>query len=293
MQKKEIWGFLHDYFYIIVGVLMYVVGYSWFMLPYGITSGGMGGVAAIIYYATGFPAQYGYLLINVLLLAVAIFIMGWRFTARTLMANFIIAILMGVAQEMIRLDDGTLHKLAGDEMFMACVLAGAFEGVGLALVFHGGGSTGGSDIIASCINKYRDIQLGIVMLLLDLVIVGSSYFVFHDVERMVVSYVAMFISMTVLDYVLNMANQSIQITIISSKYETIANTVNQQMDRGVTVLNGMGWYSKEERSVLLIMSKRREKNKIMRLVRSVDPNAFVTVSNVEGVFGEGFDKIKN
>lgn len=293
MQKKEIWGFLHDYFFIVVGVIMYVIGYSWFMLPYGITSGGMGGVAAIIYYATGFPAQYGYLLINVLLLTVAIFIMGWRFTARTLIANLIIAVLMGVAQEMIRLDNDTLQKLTGDELFMACVLAGAFEGVGLALVFHGGGSTGGSDIIASCINKYRDVQLGIVMLLLDLFIVGSSYLVFHDVERMVVSYVAMFISMTVLDYVLNMANQSIQITIISSKHEIIANKVNQELDRGVTVLHGMGWYSKEERSVLLIMSKRREKNFIMRMVRSVDPNAFVTVSNVEGVFGEGFDKIKN
>lgn len=293
MEKKELLGYLHDYFFMAVGIILYVIGYSWFMLPYGITSGGMGGVAAIIFYATGFPAQYGYFMINVLLLIVAVFIMGWRFTTRTLIANFVIALLMGVAQQLISADDGTLTKLAGNELFMACVLAGAFEGIGLALVFHGGGSTGGSDIIASCINKYRDIQLGMIMFMLDIFIVGSSYFVLHDAERMVVSYVAMFISMTVLDYVLNMANQSIQITIISSKHEIIANRVNKELDRGVTVLNGMGWYSKEERSVLLIMTKRREKNYIMRMVRSVDPRAFVTVSNVEGVFGEGFDKIKN
>ncbi|MCQ2223653.1 MAG: YitT family protein [Bacteroidaceae bacterium] len=292
MEKKDILGLIRDYGFMLFGIVLFVIGYSCFMLPYEITSGGMGGVAAIIFYATGFPAQYSYFIINVLLLTIAFKIMGWRYTARTLVANMVIAFGMGVAQEVIRADDGTLTKLVGDELFMACVIAGLFEGVGLAFVFQAGGSTGGTDIIASCVNKYRDIQLGRVMILLDLFIVASNYFIFGNLERVVVGYMVMFISMMVLDYVLNMANQSVQFTIISEHYEEIADAVNRHMDRGVTVLNGSGWYSKEERRVLLILAKKREKQRIMQLIRYKDPNAFLSVSNVEGVFGEGFDKIK-
>lgn len=283
---------IRDYAFMAVGIVFFTIGYACFMLPYEITSGGMGGVAAIIYYSTGFPAQYGYFLINLALLSVALWIMGWRYTTRTLIANIVISFAIGICTELIMEPDGTLRKLVGEEMFMACVLAGCFEGMGLALVFQSGGSTGGSDIIASCVNKYRDMQLGRIMLLLDLIIVGCGYFVFHDVEKMLVGYVVMFISMTVLDYVLNSANQSVQFNIVSTKFEEIANAVSTQVPRGVTVLNGTGWYSKEERSVLFILAKKREKSIIMNLIRHIDPNAFVSVSNVEGVFGEGFDKMK-
>lgn len=292
MGKKDIVGVIRDYAFMMLGVILFSVGYGCFMLPYEITSGGMGGVAAIIYYATGFPAQYSYFLINVVLLSIAFKIMGWRYTARTLIANLVISFCMGLAQEFIREPDGSLAKLVGDELFMACVLAGLFEGVGLAFVFQSGGSTGGTDIIASCVNKYRDIQLGRIMILLDFFIVGSNYFVFHSAERTLVGFLVMFISMMVLDYVLNMANQSVQFTIISEHYEEIADSVNKHMDRGVTVLDGSGWYSKEKRHVLLILAKKREKQRIMQLVHYMDPNAFLSVSNVEGVFGEGFDRIK-
>lgn len=292
MGRKDIAGMIRDYGFMGLGILFFVVGYCCFMLPYQITSGGMGGVSALIYYATGFPAQYSYFIINIGLLAIAFKIMGWRYTARTLVANFVIAFAMGVVQEIIREPDGTLPRLVGEELFMACVIAGVLEGVGLALVFQSGGSTGGTDIIASCVNKYRDIQLGRVMLLLDLVIVASSYFITRSGEKLVVGYMVMFVSMMVLDYVLNMANQSVQFTIISEHYEEIADSVNKHIDRGVTVLNGSGWYSKEERRILLILAKKREKQRIMQLVRYKDPNAFISVSNVEGVFGEGFDKIK-
>ena len=293
IDKKNIWGMLEDYAMMLVGLIFYTIGYACFMLPYEITSGGMGGVAAVIFYATGFPAQYSYFLINLVLLSLAFWVMGWRYTARTLIANIVISFAIGLAQEFIKLPDGSLQKLVGDERFMACVLGGCFEGIGLAIVFHAGGSTGGTDIIASCVNKYRDIQLGTVMLLIDLVIVGSSYFVFHDIQMMLIGYVCMFISMNVLDFVFNSANQSVQIMVISNQYEKIANEVNATMDRGVTVLNGEGRYSKEERHVLLILAKKRERSNIMRLIRSVDHSAFVSVSNVEGVFGEGFDRIKN
>lgn len=292
MNRQDVWGMLRDYVIMLLGIIIFTIGYTCFMLPYEITSGGMGGVAAFIYYSTGFPAQYGYLLINIVLLSVAFWIMGWRYTARTLAANIIMSLAIGVAQEFIRQEDGTLARLVGDELFMACVLAGVFEGLGLALVFQSGGSTGGTDIIASCVNKYRDIQLGRIMLFIDLIIVSSSYFVFHSGEKMLVGYIVMFISMMLLDYILNMANQSVQFTIISEHYQEIADAVNRRMLRGVTVLHGAGWYSKEERHVLLILAKKREKQGIMRLIRVTDPTAFLSVSNVEGVFGEGFDTIK-
>lgn len=283
---------IKDYALMIVGIVFYVIGYTCFMLPYEIVSGGMGGVAAMIFYATGFPAQYGYFLINCVLLSLAFYVMGWRYTTRTLIATIIISVAIGFAQDFIIQEDGTLRQIVGSEVFMACVLAGCFEGLGLAIVFQAGGSTGGTDIIASCVNKHRDMQLGRIMLFVDIFIVSSSYLVVGDIQKTLIGFVALFISMTVLDYVLNSANQSVQFTIISDHFEDIAEAIANKVERGVTVLNGEGWYSKESRSILLILAKKREKQRIMRIVRNIDHHAFVSVSNVEGVFGEGFDKIK-
>ena len=175
---------------------------------------------------------------------------------------------------------------------MASVIGGLMEGLGLAVIFLAGGSTGGTDIIASCVNKYRDISLGRILLSLDIIIVGTSYFLSRNLETMVVGYVTMFISMNFLDFVINGARQSVQFTIISKKHEEIAQQIAEQVERGVTIIYGEGWYSKEKRNVLLVMAKRHESRRIFALIRQIDNNAFVTMSNVEGVFGEGFDKIK-
>lgn len=283
---------ISDYTRLIFGVLLYAGGYSCFMLPYKIVSGGMGGVSALIFFKTGFPAQYCYFIINMVLLLFAWRVMGFRYVFRTVSATALITLAMGYFQELVTQDDGTLMKLVGEDRFMAIVIGGCIEGLGLATVFQAGGSTGGTDIIASCVNKYKDIQLGRTMLYLDLIIVSSSYFIQHNIEDMVVGYCTMFIAMYMLDHMMNLANQSVQFTIISSKYEEIADMVNQKIMRGVTMLHGEGWYSKEERPVLIIMAKKREKSAILQVVQATDPSAFVTVSNVEGVFGEGFDQIK-
>lgn len=286
------WNMISDYIRLIFGVLLYAGGYSCFMLPYKIVSGGMGGVSALIFFKTGFPAQYCYFIINMVLLLFAWRVMGFRYVFRTISATALITLAMGYFQELVTQDDGTLMKLVGEDRFMAIVIGGCIEGLGLATVFQAGGSTGGTDIIASCVNKYKDIQLGRTMLYLDLIIVSSSYFIQHNIEDMVVGYCTMFIAMYMLDHVMNLANQSVQFTIISSKYEEIADMVNQKIMRGVTMLHGEGWYSKEERPVLIIMAKKREKSAILQVIQATDPSAFVTVSNVEGVFGEGFDQIK-
>lgn len=287
---------IKDYALILAGLLIYVVGFTWFMLPYNITSGGVGGVAALIYYATGFHAEYSYFIINMGLLLIALRYMGFSYSLRTIVATLLVSLSIGLLQNLITVTgpDGKqeLMKLVGEQKFMACVIGGLLEGLGLAIVFMAGGSTGGTDIIASCINKYHNISLGRVMLFLDIAIISCSYFIFHDIETMVIGYLTMIIAMNFLDYVINGARQSVQFTIISERYDEIAQAVCDEVERGVTVLNGQGWYSKEKREVLIVMAKKQESRHIFQLIRRIDQNAFVSMSNVEGVFGEGFDKIK-
>lgn len=302
MLKSSVFQSAYDYAQILLGLIIYSVGFTCFMLPYNITSGGVSGICALIFYATGFPPNITYLIINGGLIILAAYVMGLRYCVRTIIATLVISTLIGCAQSLITYTgpDGQQHllKLAGEETFMACVIGGLMEGLGLALVFMAGGSTGGTDIIASCVNKYKDISLGRMMLYLDLVIISSGYFVFRNepgvdpFATMVTGYVTMFISMNFLDYIINGRRQSVQFTIISQHDEEIARRIAEDLERGVTVLYGEGWYSHERRRVLLVMARKTESRRIFHLIHRIDARAFVTMSNVEGVFGEGFDKIK-
>ncbi len=287
---------MRDYAQMLLGLLSYSVGFTCFMLPYDITSGGVSGVSALIYYSTGFNASYSYLIINVALLLLALRVMGWRYSIRTVVATLLVSLMIGLLQELItvRGDDGEeqLLRLAGDEKFMAAAIGGLMEGLGLAFVFLAGGSTGGTDIIASCINKHHNISLGRLMLYLDITIISSSFLIFHNIQTTVIGYITMLISMNFLDYIVNGARQSVQFIIISKRHEEIASAVSSVVDRGSTVLEGQGWYTKERRPVLLIMARRRESRQIFRLINNIDPDAFVSMSSVAGVFGEGFDVIK-
>lgn len=290
------WLLLRDYLQMFLGTLIYTVGYTCFLLPYKIVSGGVTGVSTLVFYITGFPAGNTYFIINVVLLLMAMRVLGWRYLVRTVIVTLLVSSAISLMQTQLTEvgPDGTpmLMHILGEQKFMACVIGAFFEGLGLAVIFLAGGSTGGTDIIASAINKYWDISLGRLLLMLDIVIIGSSYIIGHELETMVVGYLAMFISTNFLDYVINSARRSVQFIIISERYEKIAEEVNTRLERGVTVLAGEGFYSKEKRQVLLILAKRYESRSIFQLIKSIDPRAFVSMSNVEGVFGEGFDKIK-
>lgn len=295
LANFKLWQMSKDYVLMFMGIVVYVVGYVYFLLPYQLISGGVNGISTLIYYTTGFQPSYTYLIINCFLLLLGAKVMGWRYCLRTIVATLIISFLIGLLQEQITTVDATgthLMKIVGDQKFMACVIGGLIEGLGLAMVFLSGGSTGGTDIIASSINKYWDISLGRLMLSLDLAIIGCSYFISRNIETMVVGYLTMLIAMNFLDYVINGVRQSVQFIIVSEKHDEIATEVNQKMDRGVTVLYGEGFYSKEKRQVLLILAKKHESRGIFQLIRQIDSKAFVSMGNVEGVFGEGFDKIK-
>lgn len=290
------WQLARDYLQMLFGVVIYTVGYTVFLLPYKIVTGGVTGVSTMVYYLTGFPAGNTYFIINALLLLLAARVLGWRYLVRTVIVTVLVSGAIGLLQTQLTevAPDGTesLMHILGEQKFMACVIGALLEGGGLAVVFLAGGSTGGTDIIASSVNKYWDISLGRMLLLLDIFIVGSSYIIGNSLESLVVGYSAMLISIMFLDYVVNVARQSVQFIIISKNYQEIAEEVNTRLDRGVTVLYGEGFYSKEKRQVLLILAKRYESRSIFQLIRRVDPQAFVSMSNVEGVFGEGFDTIK-
>ena len=301
MKFKDIigpspWLLIRDYLQMLLGTVIYTIGYTTFLLPYKIVSGGVSGVSTIFFYLTGFPAGNTYLIINVFLLLMAMRILGWRYLIRTVIVTLLISSAIGILQTQLTeiAADGTprLIHILGEQKFMACVIGAFFEGLGLAIIFLAGGSSGGTDIIASSINKYWDISLGRLLLMCDIIIIGFSYFIERNIETVVVGYLAMFISTNFIDYVINSARRSVQFIIISKHYAEIAEEVNTRLERGVTVLSGEGFYSKEKRQVLLILAKRYESRSIFQLIKRLDPQAFVSMSNVEGVFGEGFDMIK-
>lgn len=289
---KHFLPLVKDYVYIVIGLIIYAVGFTCFMLPYEITSGGVSGISGLIYYSTGFNAAFSYLIINVFLMLIAWKTMGWQYCLRTLFATLVITFLIDYGQTLITGESGEMMKIIGEQKFMACVLGGCLEGLGLGLTFLAGGSTGGTDIIASAINKHHSISLGRLLLIMDIVIVSCNWVVIHDIETLVVSYSTMFVSMNMVDYVINGARQSVQFMIISDRYEAIATRISNELERGCTVMEANGWYSKQRKPVLLVMAKKYERRDIYRIIHHEDPDAFVTMSNVEGVFGEGFDKIK-
>jgi uncharacterized membrane-anchored protein YitT (DUF2179 family) len=296
LTKAAVWEMCKNNLLMLAGILIYVISYVYFLLPYQLISGGMNGIATLIYYTLGFHPSITYLVMNVFLIIIGAKIMGWNYCVKTVLAIGIISFLINLFQQGITTVDAQgneqLMHIVGDQKFMACVIGALMEGLGLALVFLSGGSTGGIDIIASSINKYWNISMGRLMFCIDLAIIGSSYFIFHNLETMVVGYLTMLMSMFFLDYITNGLRQSVQFIIVSDKYEEIATQVNQKMERGVTVLYGEGFYSKEKRQVLLILAKKFESRALFALIRQIDPRAFVSMGNVEGVFGEGFDKIK-
>ena len=285
--RRKMWNELKDYLMIALGMIMYGIGWTVFLLPNDITTGGVPGIASVVYFAIGLPVQYVYFSINVLLLILAVWQLGWKFSIKTVFAVLVLTFFLSVIQQATQ---GL--TLLHDQPFMACVLGASFCGSGIGIAFSSNGSTGGTDIIAAIINKYRDITLGRVMLICDLIIITSSYFVLRDWEKVVYGYVTLYICSFVLDQVVNSARQSVQFFIISDKYEEIGHRINVYPHRGVTVVNATGFYSGREQKMLFVLAKKRESGIIFRLIKEVDPHAFVSQSAVIGVYGEGFDKIK-
>ena len=291
-----------DYFNITLGLMLYTFGFTIFLLPYQIVTGGVTGLAAVIYYGTNIPIYLSYFVINVILLALALKILGLKFMLKTIYAIFMLSFMLAVAQDWATGPTGELTQVLGEgQDFMSLVIGCCCTGLSLAIVFLNNGSTGGTDIIAAVVNKYHNISLGRVLIFVDFIIVGSSFFVFDAkpgyetidaVRKVVFGLCTMVIENLMLDYVMNARRESVQFLIFSKKCQEIANAIGMQMDHGVTILDGHGWYTGQEMKVLCILAKKNESTYIFRIVKIIDPNAFVSQSSVIGVYGEGFDEMK-
>ena len=293
IKNEVIWNEVKDYFFITLGLMLYAFGWTVFLLPYEIVTGGVTGIAAIIFYATRLPIEYSYFTINAILLLIALKILGWRFMMKTIYAIFMISILLWAAQQLIIQPDGSFKQVLGEgQDFMSLIIGCSMTGLSLAIVFLHNGSTGGTDIVAACVNKFYNLSLGQVLIVVDLIIIGSCIPIFGDWRKIVFGLCTMVIENFVLDYVMNARRESVQFMIFSNKYQEIANAIGTQMNHGVTILDGHGWYTGQKRKVQCILAKKRESVQIFRLIKMIDPNAFVSQSSVIGVYGEGFDPIK-
>ena len=280
---------------ITLGLIIYAFGWVFFLLPFKLVSGGTAGIGAIIQYATGFPMQYTYFIINVGLLFIAVKELGIRFCLKTIYAVFALTFSLELVQELLYSFNFDALSLLGQEAtFEASIIGACFCGMGIGICFVNGGSTGGTDIIAAIINKYRDVSLGRVIMYIDVAVVVSSGFIFgsSEVSKVFYGLITLLISSTMLDYVVNSNRRLVQFLIFSKKYDEISEYITKEMHRGVTLLNGVGYYTKEDTKVIVTMMRATEAVEVFRIVHEIDPCAFITQSRVSGVYGAGFDKIK-
>lgn len=285
---KSIYRTVRDYAIIAIAMIMGVIGLNLFLVPNEITMGGTMGVAEIVYWGTGIQTQYTYFVINAALLIAALKVLGWRFYVKTVYAVVVFTVASSVFQW---LGFANVHLLA-DQKFMACIVGGVFMGTSVGLGLSAGGSTGGSDVVAAMIHKYRDVSLGHIILFCDLTIITSSYVVLHDWEKVLYGYVLLFIVSFCVDYVVNSLRRSVQFLIISRKWEEIGLAINKIADRGCSTLNGNGFYSKRDIKVIFCIAKKSESAMIFDIVDEIDPDAFVAQSAVIGVYGQGFDRVR-
>ncbi|MBW6534878.1 MAG: YitT family protein [Mariniphaga sp.] len=276
---------IKDYVIITFGLLLFALGWLVFLIPAEITGGGVSGVGAVLYFAAKIPVSVTFLSVNAVLVLIAIKILGANFGVKTIFSILVLSMFFAVFQ-------GIVKEPIVDDMFLSAVLGGMACGIGLGVVFSRGGSTGGTDIFAMIVNKYRNISPGRIILYCDVIIIASSYFVFQSPEKLVYGYVSMWVVAYSLDSFLSGANRSAQMFIVSKEYEKIADFINNETIRGVTILEGTGWYTRENTKIIMSVVRKKETSQIFRKIREIDPDAFITMGSVMGVYGKGFDKIK-
>lgn len=291
MKTKTLFRTAQVYSIITFGLLIFSIGFTAFLIPHRITGSGVSGIGALLFYATGFPVGYTYLMINVCLLLIALRVLGASFGVKTVFGVAVVSLFLSVLQSLIKIP-------IVEDKFLSAIIGGALCGLGIGIIFTQGGSTGGTDIIAMIVTRYRNTSPGRVILLCDVFIIGSSYMVLTDLEpakrleTIVYGYVTMAIQAYAIDAVLSGNRQSLQVLIFSKQYEQIAGQITSRLGRGVTLLDGVGWYTREEQKVIVTIVRKQEVSDVYRIIKEEDKNAFISVADVMGVYGKGFENIK-
>lgn len=285
VSKVQLWRTTKDYFFITFGMALFALGFDAFIIPEKVVIGGATGLSTLINFMTGIPIWLMQYAINLCLLALAYKIVGRQFVIGTLYGATMISFFMGVFQPFFT-------EPLTSQPIMNIVIGGTLCGLGLGLTFVHNGSSGGTDIVAAMVSKYSNVSIGRMMLYTDFFIISSSYLYSHNIDKVVYGFVVLFLVSYMTDLVINTNRQAVQFTIFSPKWQEIATAINNDANRGCTVLSGMGWYSKQEVKVLLVMCRKIESVTIFRIIKSIDRDAFVTQGNVNGVYGKGFDEVK-
>lgn len=294
-KRSKVGGILIDYLVMTIGVLFVTVAWECFMIPNGMSAGGLMGLCAVIEYATGgaIIASYSYTVINIALILIAIWAFGIGFGFRTLYCIGMQALALKLFANLDFLQAVPGNFLYIHDRVMIPVIAGVLEAVGIGLTIRKGGSTGGTDIIALMVNKYWPVSLSRMFFITDFIIITSILFlpgkVFGD---MVYGYIMMASYAAVIDFVVVGDRGAVQLLVFSSKHKEIADYIINKMERGVTVLKAIGWYTKQEKDVLLLLMRRNEVPEVSKVIKTLDSKAFMTVNSVGGVYGEGFEEIK-
>lgn len=297
--NKITWMDTRDYLFIILGLALYAFGFTALILPQKVVMGGMAGLGSVVYFATQRMTEAGHFpfaipvgitmyAVNFILLAMAVRIVDRTFVIRTLFGMTVLSVLIYFFQPFF----STMNILPDDHT-LSLILGAAIMGIGIGTVFIHNGSSGGTDIVAAMVSKRSNATIGRTMMVCDFFIVGSAYFVLgYSIGEIVYGMLVTVMTGYMCDLIINSNRQAVQFTIFSPKWEEIATAINNDANRGCTVLNGMGWYSKQEVKMLLVMCRKIESVTIYRIVKSIDNDALITQANVNGVYGKGFDTLK-
>ena len=309
LNIKSILGEFKAYVVITIGLLCYVLGWDIFLLPNSMVGGGVTGIAAVLLYAFGIPVSYSFFVINLILLLIALKVLGKGFGIKTVYAIIVTSVFFDVVPNY--LPEAFIQEIAVSNGKLLCaIFGGVISGLGIGICFSNGGSTGGTDIIALMITKYKNVSAGRIILIIDIFIIASSFLlpakeILDSAGNVIgVESIGMRFATVLYGYILIMAcsftidlfvsgtKQSLQVFIFSRKYGEIADSIISDIGRGVTLIDAQGWYTKNESKIVMVVVRKTDINMIYKIVKSVDKDAFMSVGSVTGVYGKGFDEIK-
>lgn len=287
MKSSKVLNVIWDYFLMTVGSVIFCMAWTSFIIPNGLASGGLTGLCTIIQYGTGIPVGITYPVINIILLILGVLSLGKSFGFKTIYVIGLTSLLFDILPSFPQLE------VLMNEKFLVALVGAGMESVGIGLVLLRGGSTGGTDIVAMMINKYWPVSPGKVYLYTDLFIITSLLFVpGKGLVDLIYAFVVMLGFSFGVDYVLLGNKSSVQILVFSSKYKEIADHMINEVQRGVTALQSVGWYSQQESKVLLIVARKYQMNEVVNEIKKIDKKAFISISTAMSVYGEGFEEVK-
>ncbi len=287
MKTKNVKQEIRSYLLIALGMLIYAIAALGFLVPHKIVGGGATGLSTIIYYLTdkAIPVGIGYGLINILLVGIALKVLGPKFGIKTVFAIIVGSTFLSVLQPLI-------PEAFVSDKFMSSIIAGMLTGIGIAIALSEGGSTGGTDIVAMIVTKYKNVSPGKMIMYSDCGIIACSLFINFNIEGLMYGYVMMGVVSFTVDFVLTGKKQSAQLFIFTEKFDQVAERITQEVNHGVSVVDCKGWYSGQAKKMLIVVVRKNEAVDVLRIAKQVDPNVFMTMNTVMGVFGKGFEEIK-